>query len=81
MIKERCLYKSFPNNLRNCTSCEFHNPGIKPLVPAYVHPPVTIMFVGENPSWAEGQDLPFADSTISGNALIINYMMGAAMNY
>ncbi len=57
-----------------CTSCIFSNPEITPLAPREVKVPVLIMFIGENPSWADKQDEPFASSTISGYALENYYL-------
>lgn len=67
-------YQLLADSMKKCSDCIFRNPEIEPLVPAYVEAPVPIMFVGENPSWAVGQDVPFADGTISGQALEQHYL-------
>ena len=68
-------YQLLADSMKKCSEdCIFRNPEIEPLVPACVEVPVRIMFVGENPSWAVGQDVPFADGTISGQALEQHYL-------
>ena len=61
---------SLVKNIQNCSSCKFRDKSIQPLPPSV---PSTIkesiMFIGENPSWEEKQDVPFSPSTISGKAL------------
>jgi len=57
-----------------CRACLFRNPRIAPLAPREVRVPVKIMFIGENPSWAEHQSEPFAPETISGKALQDHYL-------
>jgi hypothetical protein len=39
--------------IRECMGCSFREQTISPLAPAVVETPVKIMFIGENPSWAE----------------------------
>ncbi len=68
-------YELLAQSIRQCSACSFRDPEIKPLAPALPSPiPAKIMFVGENPSWADEQDVPFADSTPSGQALEKNYL-------
>lgn len=67
-------YLSLASKIRSCHQCPFRDQNIEPLVPAYATPPVPVMFIGENPSWGEGQDVPFAERTISGKALNKYYL-------
>jgi uracil-DNA glycosylase family 4 len=67
-------YEKLVIGIRSCNACSFRDAAIEPLAPSWVQPPVPILFVGENPSWAEDQDVPFAESTISGQALEQNYL-------
>lgn len=67
-------YTTLVTSMRQCRSCIFTNPHIVPLAPKEVEVPVPIMFVGENPSWAEEQDEPFSPGTISGDALENHYL-------
>jgi uracil-DNA glycosylase family 4 len=67
-------YESLAQSIRQCVECSFRNPRIEPLPPAFVPVPVSIMFVGENPSWSKGQTIPFAESTPSGQALDEYYL-------
>lgn len=59
-----------------CFNIEKH-PYIRP---KSVKPPVKVMFIGENPSWAKDQDEPFSKNTISGNALDENYLLPLNLN-
>jgi uracil-DNA glycosylase family 4 len=61
--------------IQECTACSFWNPAITPLAPSLVESPISVMFIGENPSWAEEQTEPFASNTISGGALEKYYLM------
>ncbi len=76
-------YESLAHNIRLCSECSFHNSNIDPLPPAQSRAPVSVMFIGENPSWAEGQDVPFAESTRSGQALEKYYLkpLGLSRNH
>lgn len=66
---------SLAKNIQNCSSCKFRNPAILPLAPSFpVSKEVSIMFIGENPSWEENQDVPFSPNTVSGKALEENYI-------
>jgi len=65
---------SLRSSIHECTACSFRNPTITPLAPALVEIPVTVMFVGENPSWADEQIEPFSSNTISGGALEKYYL-------
>ncbi len=67
-------FEILSQSIRQCSECQFRNSEIEPLAPAPVTIPVLIMFVGENPSWAEGQSIPFAASTPSGQALDKHYL-------
>jgi uracil-DNA glycosylase family 4 len=67
-------YVNLAAQIMNCNACSFRDPEIKPLVAAHVEPPVLIMFIGENPSWEEGQKVPFDVRTVSGRSLVINYL-------
>jgi len=65
---------SLRSSIHECTACSFRDPTITPLAPALVEIPVTVMFVGENPSWADEQIEPFSSNTISGGALEKYYL-------
>lgn len=67
-------YESLAQTIRQCSACSFRSPKIEPLPPTLAPVPVSIMFVGENPSWAKEQRIPFAESTPSGQALEENYL-------
>jgi uracil-DNA glycosylase family 4 len=68
-------YETLAEQIRRCNHCRFRRwSGVEPLAPEKVSVPVQIMFVGENPSWAEGQTVPFAPGTISGKALRDQYL-------
>ena len=67
-------YEQLISGIRQCRACLFRDRSIEPLAPAWVPPPVLILFIGENPSRAEGQDVPLAESTISGQALEQYYL-------
>lgn len=60
---------SLCSSIHECTACSFRIPEITPLAPSLVNVPVIVMFIGENPSWAEEQTEPFSSNTISGDAL------------
>jgi uracil-DNA glycosylase family 4 len=60
--------------IQQCSSCSFRNPSIKPLPPDSEFEEVKIMFIGENPSWEEKQEVPFSPNTISGKALDKHYI-------
>ena len=62
------------SSIKVCNMCSFRDPEIPPLAPSLVDIPVTVMFIGENPSWAEEQAEPFSSSTISGDALEKHYL-------
>ncbi len=65
---------SLVKEIQQCSSCSFRNPSIKPLPPDTEFQEVDVMFVGENPSWEEKQEVPFAPNTISGKALEEHYI-------
>ncbi len=68
-------YTAMVQSLHECSACSFRCPDILPLAPELPAAlPVPIMFIGENPSWAKGQDSPLDGSTISGGALEANYL-------
>ncbi len=67
-------YEVMAQEIRYCSKCPFRDPNIEPLFPVLPASPVFVMFVGENPSWAEGQDTPFAETTVSGQALEAHYL-------
>ena len=67
-------YDAIANQIRACTACFFRNPHISQLAPVNVKPPLAIMFIGENPSWEEGQQVPFDDATTSGQSLQVNFL-------
>lgn len=75
MINYRCLY----SGIRSCDECEFRDPSIAPLVPRDVQFPVSIMFIGENPSW-DSQKYPFDENTTGGEALDKYYLMPLGLN-
>ena len=51
---------SLEKEIQQCSACPFRNPSIKPLPPDTDYKEVSIMFVGENPSWEEKQEVPFS---------------------
>lgn len=57
-----------------CDGCKFRGNTHDPVLPKFTLPPVKIMFIGENPSWAKDQDVPFSPNTISGKALDKYYL-------
>jgi uracil-DNA glycosylase family 4 len=61
-------------SISHCSVCAFRDCIIEPLAPLPVNPPVPILFIGENPSWAKNQDVPFAVKTHSGQALDNYYL-------
>lgn len=65
---------SLIKDIQKCSSCSFRNPSIKPLPPDSGLTEVDLMFVGENPSWEEKQEVPFSPNTISGKALEEHYI-------
>lgn len=67
-------YSALVQNIRECTACSFRDPVIEPLAPDLPQLPVPIMFVGENPSWADEQSAPFSPATTSGRALDAHYL-------
>ena len=67
-------YVNLFDQIQNCKACSFRDPEIRPLASPYVEPPVKIMFIGENPSWEERQEVPFDERTISGRSLDVNYL-------
>ena len=67
-------WKTIAASIGECNSCVFRHSSITPLAPRQVPVPVRVMFIGENPSWAESQPEPFAQGTISGDALDAHYL-------
>lgn len=68
-------YEKLATAIRQCNEdCIFRNDQIAPLAPRLTQVPVAVMFIGENPSWAESQDEPFDSGTISGIALEEYYL-------
>lgn len=67
-------YTSLSVRIKNCHSCFFHNESVQPLAPEDIQYAVDIMFVGENPSWQDGQQKPFDQKTISGQSLDRYYL-------
>jgi len=68
-------WETLATAIQSCNnSCVFRNPNIPPLAPKEVRVPVPVMFIGENPSWAEEQREPFAPGTVSGDALENHYL-------
>lgn len=57
-----------------CDTCCFQDEKYLPILPKQALPPVKVMFIGENPSWAENQEEPFSMNTISGRALDKYYL-------
>lgn len=57
-----------------CDTCCFQDEQHPLILPKQASPPVKIMFIGENPSWAENQEEPFSLNTISGKALDKYYL-------
>jgi len=68
--------------IKSCkhNSCHFQNDEYLPISPSEINIPAIIMFIGENPSWADNQDVPFAQNTISGNALDQFYLKPLGLN-
>ncbi len=68
-------YISLVQSLHQCSACSFRQADILPLAPELpASLPVPIMFVGENPSWAKKQEIPFDEGTPSGQALKKHYL-------
>ena len=67
-------YENLVLQIHECHRCFFRDESIQPIAPPFAAPPVPVMFVGENPSWDEDQDLPFDPRTVSGQALDQNYL-------
>lgn len=68
-------YNLLAELIRSCNACKLREwTAVEPLPPEKVSVPVPIMFIGENPSWAEDQAVPFAPTTISGKALKDHYL-------
>jgi uracil-DNA glycosylase family 4 len=62
-------------SIRNCSEdCPFRDPDNKPLVLDATAMQIKIMFVGENTSWADEQEIPFSENTISGRAFRKHYI-------
>lgn len=71
----------FRSQIENCqAACIFRNAKFPPIAPSIVKVPVELMFIGENPSWADNQQQPFDPSTISGQALDKNYLRPLGLN-
>jgi uracil-DNA glycosylase family 4 len=62
------------SGLEECRSCFFHDELLKPLGAIPVKNPVTVMFIGENPSWQKELDCSLSPSSISGKALDDYYL-------
>lgn len=73
-------YAQLADRIRGCTACFFRDAGIEPLPAVHAHPPVSIMFVGENPSWQAGQAAPFDPRTISGQSLDTHYLKALSLS-
>jgi uracil-DNA glycosylase family 4 len=58
----------------SCVNCSFKNPNVKPVFPGNDFKEVPVMFIGENPSRAENQAMPFDPKTTSGRALEKHYL-------
>jgi len=67
-------YQDLAGKIAACTACFFRHPEIAPLAALHAVLPVKVLFVGENPSWQEGQAAPFDQTTISGQSLDDNYL-------
>ncbi len=67
-------YALLAGDIHQCKACNFHRDDFEPLAPAFASVPVALMFIGENPSWADGQSTPFSEHTNSGNALTLYYL-------
>ncbi len=67
-------HASLAGRISNCCACFFRDPQFAPLAPARVKLPVVVMFIGENPSWEEGQRIPFDEGATSGRSLDDNYL-------
>lgn len=70
---------SFIDDISHCAACPFASAEHKPLAPVVIPVPVPIMFIGENPSWQEGQVIPFDPCTPSGQALDAQYLKPLGM--
>jgi uracil-DNA glycosylase family 4 len=68
------MQSSLTDSIRRCRACAFSDPAYPPIPPQDISLPVPVMFIGESPSWAEDQDMPFAASTTSGQALENHYL-------
>lgn len=58
----------------SCMKCSFKNPKVAPVFPASNFKQVPVKFIGESPSWAENQSMPFDPKTISDRALEKHYL-------
>lgn len=58
----------------SCKLCSFSCEKYPPLPPATSQGTARVIFIGENPSWAEHQEEPFSNLTISGKALRDHYL-------
>ena len=67
-------YELLVQGIQECSECSFRDPDIEPLPPQFVKSPVPLMFIGENPSWEKEQDMLFAHTTTSGQALDRHYL-------
>jgi uracil-DNA glycosylase family 4 len=79
----RAEYTALARSIHQCATCAFRDPAIEPLAPDLPQLPVPVMFVGENPSWAQDQPAPFAETTVSGRALDRYYLqpLGLSRNH
>ena len=64
----------------SCKTCKFRNEEFRPISLSGAFLPVRVMFIGENPSWADNQEYPFSESTISGRALRKYYLKPLELN-
>ena len=60
---------SLLNNMVLCEKCGFADKEYRPLAPVRLADKTKIMFIGENPSWEFGQQVPFDGITNSRVAL------------
>lgn len=58
----------------SCVKCSFKNPKVAPVFPTSNFKKVPVMFIGESPSGAENQVMPFDPKTLSGRALEKHYL-------